>query len=306
MNPICDDVEAGRELFGRIIVPFEFISLPDGPVRNEITCQILPGLGIAHISSGTSLARRTARHLINDDVFFVMNQSGRRTVSQHGREASIEAGEALLSNGGETGTTAIKASRFTVLGLPRKAIAAAVSRLDDKVARPIRRDCEALELLAGYTATLRNAGPLTSPQAQRLTVTHVYDLVALALGATHDAAEEATTRGLRAARREAVLAEIKSSFARQDFSPAHVAQKLALSPRYIQELLQESGSSFTAQVLELRLQQARAALADPFGTRSIAEIALEAGFSDVSYFNRCFRRRFGDTPGGMRSARRDH
>jgi AraC-like DNA-binding protein len=306
MNPICDDVEAGRELFGRIIVPFEFITLPDGPVRNEITCHVLPGLGIAQISSGTSLARRTARHLINDDVFFVMNQSGRRTVCQHGREASIEAGEALLSNGGETGTTAIQASRFTVLGMPRRAITAAVPRLDDKVARSIRRDCEALQLLASYVATLREAGAPSVPQAQHLAVTHVYDLVALALGATHDAADEATTRGLRAARREAVLAEIKASFARPDFSPQHVAQKLALSPRYIQELLQETGLSFTAHVLELRLQQARAALSDPLGVRSVAEVALEAGFSDVSYFNRCFRRRFGDTPSGMRTARRDH
>jgi AraC-like DNA-binding protein len=307
IGPICD-VEAGRQLFGRIIVPFEFIRLPDGPVRNEITCRALPGLGLAHISSGTSLARRTARHLINDDVFFVMNLSGTRTVSQHGREGTIEAGEALLSNGGEVGTTAIKASRFIVLGLPRKAIAAAVPQLDDKVARPIRRDRESLHLLAGYAATLRDARTLASPQAQRLAVTHVYDLIALALGAAPDAADEATARGLRAARREAVLCEIKACFARRDFSAQQVALKLGLSPRYIQELLQESGTSFTERVLELRLQKARAALADAnHAARDVVDIAVDCGFSDISYFNRCFRRRFGDTPSGVRGmARRRH
>jgi AraC-like DNA-binding protein len=35
----------------------------------------------------------------------------------------------------------------------------------------------------------------------------------------------------------------------------------------------------------------------------VAEIALEAGFSDISYFNRLFRARFGDTPTGIRGQR---
>jgi AraC-like DNA-binding protein len=33
----------------------------------------------------------------------------------------------------------------------------------------------------------------------------------------------------------------------------------------------------------------------------IADIALEAGFSDLSNFNWLFRSRFGDTPGGVRA-----
>jgi AraC-like DNA-binding protein len=32
----------------------------------------------------------------------------------------------------------------------------------------------------------------------------------------------------------------------------------------------------------------------------ISAIALDAGFSDVSYFNRAFRQAYGDTPSGVR------
>jgi len=44
-------------------------------------------------------------------------------------------------------------------------------------------------------------------------------------------------------------------------------------------------------------------LADPRWTsRSIASIAFEAGFGDLSYFNRTFKRCYGLTPSEVRDA----
>jgi AraC-like DNA-binding protein len=46
-------------------------------------------------------------------------------------------------------------------------------------------------------------------------------------------------------------------------------------------------------------------LADPqFADHGIGEVALKAGFGDLPYFTRSFRRRFGMTPSDAR-ARRD-
>jgi AraC-like DNA-binding protein len=78
---------------------------------------------------------------------------------------------------------------------------------------------------------------------------------------------------------------------------------LGITPRYVHLLLEETGKSFTHHVLERRLEKAAALLRDPqLRRRKIADIAAEAGFADLSYFNRAVRRRFGATPSDIRDS----
>jgi hypothetical protein len=52
---------------------------------------------------------------------------------------------------------------------------------------------------------------LATPELRRLVVTQIYDLVALAIGATRGAAAIAEGRGVRAARLRAIKADIASA-----------------------------------------------------------------------------------------------
>jgi AraC-like DNA-binding protein len=98
-----------------------------------------------------------------------------------------------------------------------------------------------------------------------------------------------------------IVAAINTSFSDPACSPRTLSDRLRLSPRYINELLQETGTSFAERVLELRLQKARSMLSDPRHDRlKVSEIAYQCGFNEVSYFNRCFRRRFGLSPTTVR------
>jgi transcriptional regulator GlxA family with amidase domain len=55
-------------------------------------------------------------------------------------------------------------------------------------------------------------------------------------------------------------------------------------------------------VLGQRLIRAHRMLTDSrFAARSITSVAFDAGFGDVSYFNRSFRRRYGATPSDIRA-----
>ena len=92
-----------------------------------------------------------------------------------------------------------------------------------------------------------------------------------------------------------------------ELSLAKVARSLRISPRYLQRLLETAGISFASHVIELRLKQAFMLLTAQRESKvRISDIALQSGFSDVSYFNRLFRSRFGDTPSGVRGEAHRH
>ena len=144
---------------------------------------------------------------------------------------------------------------------------------------------------------------LPTHELQQLAIAHIYDLAALAMGATRDAAEIASSRGLAAARLREIKSDIAASLSRGEISVAEIAQRQRVTPRYIQMLFENEGATFTEFVRNARLNRAYRMLRDPrFADRSISTIAFDAGFTDLSYFNRLFRRRFGGTPSDIRAA----
>ena len=92
---------------------------------------------------------------------------------------------------------------------------------------------------------------------------------------------------------------LEARFTEPDFSAQKLAAAAGLSERYVNELLFDVGASFTMRLTELRLRKA-ADLLLHLGSRRISDIAFDCGFNDLSYFNRCFRRRFGLTPSAAR------
>jgi AraC-like DNA-binding protein len=95
------------------------------------------------------------------------------------------------------------------------------------------------------------------------------------------------------------IKHIAASFTEPGLSVEAVARRQRISARYLQRLLEQSGTSFTSHITELRLQKTLALLTEPNSGR-IVDVALKAGFNDLSHFNRLFRTRFGDTPRGVR------
>jgi len=311
---------AWQELLGCKVQRVEAKPLAETPFHFDRRLYDLPDL-LMLVGPVTGAQYCRPKSLTESDDLAFSIRSDSWWISQFGREATLGPGDANLhshsavcaatmpaslhSHGAVCGRT-VPASNSIWLRIPAAAIAPLVPDLYAVVARRIPAATPALQLLVSYLGLFRNGLGLTTLGLQRLFATHVHDLVAMALGATRDAREIARGRGVRAARLHTIVEEIKQHFADPQFSPAAVAARLRVSPRYVQDLLQETGMPFTDRVTALRLEKARTMLESEANShRKIIDIAYCCGFNDLSYFNRCFRRRFGAAPTQFRGERVD-
>jgi AraC-like DNA-binding protein len=97
---------------------------------------------------------------------------------------------------------------------------------------------------------------------------------------------------------DGVLASVRRAVAESmregDPNLARVAKKMAMSPRTLQRQLKEQGMDFKKLVADTRRQFALSYLKNRRST--LTEIAFLLGYSEVSAFNRAFKRWTGSTP----------
>ena len=293
---------AWHDVYGRTIAKIDLDPPADREFMIEAALRDLPGLGLASMASTELRFHKTKRLIDNDDVILTIIDSGHSTGCQLDREARIEAGDAVLSANAEVGT-GLSYGRRVMFRVPYKAIAPAVADLDAKFLRRIPRETAALRMLRRYFDVMQDMD-LATPHLQRLAVTHVYDLMALTLGATRDAAH-AADRGARAARLRAMKDDIARNMEEGEISVAAIAARHRVSPRYLRKLFESEGVTFSEYVLDLRLALAHRLLSDPQrASEKIASVAFAAGFGDVSYFYRAFRRRYDLLPSDVRAQAR--
>jgi AraC-like DNA-binding protein len=123
------------------------------------------------------------------------------------------------------------------------------------------------------------------------------DLLALALPAAEQPmASRASTRLQRA------LNYIEEHLCDPTLTAQRVASAQAMSTRYLNTLFQRKATSSARWIRLRRLERCRAELQSP-GARNetVAAIALRCGFSDISTFNRAFKREYGLAPAALRS-----
>ncbi|MEQ1943325.1 helix-turn-helix transcriptional regulator [Mesorhizobium sp. VNQ89] len=154
-------------------------------------------------------------------------------------------------------------------------------------------------MLAGYGRMLLEDCALDGAAAQ-LAAEHLYQLTALALE-QREAEPAAEQPGIGEARLVLVRDDIARNLADPDLDIAVVARRQGVTPRYVQRLFEREGTTFSRFLRDRRLDLARKAIEQGDG-RTIAAIAFDCGFGDLSHFNKAFRERFAATPRDIRAA----
>jgi AraC-like DNA-binding protein len=283
-----------------------FKPIPDLACKIDFALHKLPELGL--LSGAVQGVRHEHARRDSgdgdDDFSLQMNLNGLSIIDGRRGETALQDGDAMLLSYSVSRTISRPGLvDHRVIRLPRAALSPLVQNIDDFVLRLIPRGTGMLSLLRSYVDAVFGDSTLATPETRPLIAAHLCDLIAVTLGATRDAASVAEGRGIRAARLRAIKHDIELNLTSEELSVDAVAKRHKISDSYIRKLFDSEGTSFSQFVLVRRLVRTHRMLIDRrWSDRSIAWIAFEAGFGDLSYFNRTFKRFYGLAPSEARDA----
>jgi AraC-like DNA-binding protein len=219
-------------------------------------------------------------------------RTGEQLFRQYGRECLLKAGDCVVVDCTEPYELDCPApTRSVVLRFPGNWLSPWLPSVECAAARVFRAGVgwggalsAALAGLVGVTEA--ELGLPAGTVADQLAA-----LVALAVG-PQASASRPTDRLFRQ-----LLARLRERCHDATLTPAGLAAAQGISVRYLHHLVARGGTTFGAELMQLRLDAARRLLADRrWAALDIAEVAARCGFSEPSHFARRFRRAFGCGP----------
>ena len=305
------DLEAARRVEEFQAIAANICKLHITPAEGQDYCSetvigLLPGIIMADTTHSACTTDRTNRLAAEtgDNILLHIPVSGGFSIRQDGgRDVECGPGQIYVDPNEVPGVAEFRAGRANVfyVSIPRSFLASATAGLNT-----VLRDVAALtpqwRLFLNYARSLHEELPHLPPEEAMQCAAHVQDLALMALGATREAAELAAGRGVRAARLKAVKADIERQLTSPGLTPDLIAARQGISPRYLRSLFEGEGTSFRDYVASRRLLMAYRLLADPkCRIMTISQIAMQAGFGDLSWFNARFKSAFGTTPSDIRA-----
>ncbi len=234
----------------------------------------------------------------HDWLFINLHQRGQCRLRQHGREQWTAPGDISINLGNSPFVFDFDDQvAMTCLRLPLSGAAARTGLLQDAAARPLPGGT-GTRLLTDYIGSLLHHIGTLPPRQIEQAANCLLDLLALSIDGG-DPGQQASRASVRATQYRRACAYIEAHLGDPELDLARLSGHLQLAPRTLQNLFHEQGTTFTACLLEYRLRAAERLIAGGSCTQ-LAQVAYAVGFSDQSYFNRAFRRRYGMTPGERR------
>ncbi|UZR27244.1 AraC family transcriptional regulator [Methylococcus mesophilus] len=306
--PEEDRCHVWRETYSLEVVGLDVSSIDPRPFFARVQFLDMGNLKLARTTGTSGKYHRTPKLAAKDgrdDFTLNLNISGRWEHATSRQRVVLDGRGATLLNTGvaaEGVTSSASLGEYVDLAslcIPRQVLLKRLPRADRLLMSPIA-DRKTLSLLEAYLKSIESLSLGDDADLRHLVTEQILDLVIFMLG--KEKCVEGRTGGVRAARLAALTHYLERHYRRQSLSVDDVATALNISRRYFFELMDETGESFTEVLNRLRLDRARQSLADPnYRHLGIADIALDSGFGDISYFYRQFRRRFGETPGALRA-----
>lgn len=275
-----------------------------GRMRGGIQLESRAGIEVAHVAADLQQVFRTPAQIRRDsgeNYFLILQEEGRALMSQNDAACLLETGDMVLID-------SACPSEFTFFGSYNRQLSLHLPRAEmharfgyDLIRGGIsvpRHDPTNLALCAVMGKVFGGNGNAATEGYLREAM---FGLIGAMLhernGAEGFQGIESDLSGARALAQG--QAYIDAHYRNPDLTIQDIADDLGMSLRQLQRGFTAIGTTPTKYLLMKRIEHARRAMDDRRAGRRddlISSIAYAAGFSDLSYFQRCFRKAFGTSP----------
>lgn len=197
--------------------------------------------------------------------------------------------------------------KVLLMCLPRGVLSTRLSephKVSDRVVRV--QDKSYFVLLTGYLTAVLQFAAIANEMAAELAEQHLIDLAVNLLSIEPGEIDVPSLQGKMNARLTSIRQYMRENIQNSGLSVESVALHHNISPHYVRKLFYEAGLSFSAYLCELRLAWVYEKLCSrEWATESISKLAFNAGFNNLAWFNRRFKKRFGLTPSEVRGVLED-
>jgi AraC-like DNA-binding protein len=278
--PYGQTFETWRDSFARRIMKLDADTPDPGGFHVDVRARLLPRVFLTRYAAGPLSLIRTKGFVRDgsDGCSLLICAEGELEASFGDRDLTLHPGDAALLPHHQSGRITSRGdARSYALRFDREDARTYTACFEDLVLRRAAAG-PATELIRLYCDQILSGDRSYSVPMASTMGSHLRELAAHLLNPRSDMVRSAPYGGVRAARLEAVQRFIVTNLREPWLSAETAGQHLSLSARYVQHLLE----------------------GERHRTMRITDIAYACGFTDLSYFNREFRRRFGETPTSAR------
>lgn len=265
----------------------------------------MPGAVTARTSHSASITTRT-RAMAADEgdnlLIHIPLNHGFSMAQAGGPTVECKAGEVYLDPNEVAGRAAFHATRSDLfyVSIPRAVLAQVPQALNGRLRQTMQISPQ-WRMFIRYAQSLDAEAESLAADERAQYCAHLHELAQIALTAGDTARLESQGRGVRAARLRAVKAAIDAHLTEPGLSLAVIAAATGISERYGRALFAEDQTTFRDYLTRQRMQLLRRMLADRGQDhRSISDLVMAVGFGDLSWFNKCYRQIYGETPSESR------
>jgi AraC-like DNA-binding protein len=278
------------------------ISSQNDDFFGEFTRRKFNDIEFYSINSSDLEIERSEQHIRHGDerkFLLTLQLSGHAHFEQGGRKVILKPQSMCVIDAGLPFKVAFGEHRKLVAALPYWSVRRYLPRLRQMPALEVDPAHPCADIIREYVTRLSQPQSAIDGVAGDVMSEHLCVLLGVAL--SKQLATESESSSSRRIRRAMLLGYIRRNALNPELTASVTARAVGMSVRSVHNLMRDTGQSFSQCVLEARVTHARRLLQSIGAERGkIADIAVACGFSDLSYFNRTFKARFGCTPSEAR------